>query len=571
MLDDRDIAFDHTLDNIDCRCRIKFYSVAPSIRAYGIDSLIQKISFGRSDLANRPVISADIVRGRKLAILIGVVGIHELTVFVDAVCCSGQRSIALRCSGLHVGLCNGHAELFQIIAEALFGDAIPFDGSRLIVRDYVTDRCIDFLKCVAVSDQNILEHRRAAGIRDSVLINGKAAEGGSVKMKLNAFHKPVLGSLGDFEVSALQDIVKRDGSCLTADNGNPVGFLRLVTVVALFRYGIGSRHEVLNEDLAICVSCHGLVHTFPCNGKSKTGHNTVLGCFDNLCGTVAHHNLQEGLYGIADRCGVGDSVLMSALMLSVTPGNETGTCLALRGGNDHRFLGSSCRCNGQFVPVYAEVHTGHVGSKGILREDVVGIGERGGILAAVPFKLDLRSTSGALFHETRNDGMTLHAGNDTVIVFTDLTIKRMSGSEHILNRVIAARAHMVKVSITFTHDRFPYKDLSGIDMSDFVRVLCILGTPGQGKITMIPVLKDSAKQQLDIIRLNGVVQIARIVVPEILTEARHGFTYHSVDSRFDAVDNLSVISIHAMDCHNISIMGVPAIHVRQGRMAPSLV
>ena len=88
---------------------------------------------------------------------------------------------------------------------------------------------------------------------------------------------------------------------------------------------------------------------------------------------------------------------------------------------------------------------------------------------------------------------------------------------------------------------------------------------------MVAVLHDAAQKDLDIVRLDGVVQIAWVIVPEIFTEAAHRFAHLSFNCRLNAVADLSIIAVHTVKRGQIHIVGMPSVHMCQRRVTPDLI
>lgn len=263
--------------------------------------------------------------------------------------------------------------------------------------------------------------------------------------------------------------------------------------------------------------------------------------------------------------------MTAGLMFAVAPDNNTGSRLILCRTDCHRVCRGSGSSDCELIAADAEVHAGYVGSKAEVGENPVGVGQGGRILAAVPLKLDFLSAPGALFHKARNLCVVLNTGDDAVVIGIDPAVQWMTGSEHGFDGIIAAGAHMIEVGVTLTNDRLPDKDLGGVGMRDLIRIGRVLGTPCCGERTVIAVLHDAAQKNLDIVRLDGVVQVAGVIVPEILTEAAHRFAHLSFNCRLNTVADLSVITVHTVKRGQIHIVGMPSVHMCQRRVTPDLI
>jgi hypothetical protein len=125
--------------------------------------------------------------------------------------------------------------------------------------------------------------------------------------------------------------------------------------------------------------------------------------------------------------------------------------------------------------------------------------------------------AGALTHKARILNMALNTGNDAVVIRINFTFQRMIRTNNRFNSVFTARAHMIKVRITLTDNSFPNKKLCCDCMSHHISIVS-LRFPRRGDITLITVLHDSAEQNFNVIRLNGVVVLAGVIVPEVFTK-----------------------------------------------------
>ena len=143
--------------------------------------------------------------------------------------------------------------------------------------------------------------------------------------------------------------------------------------------------------------------------------------------------------------------------------------------------------------------------------------------------------------------MALNAGNDAAVIGINATFERMTRADNKFHSILTACAHMIKVRITLTDNGFPYEELGSDCMCHLICICVVLGLPRSGDITLITILHDSAEQDFDVIRFNGIVVLAGIVVPEILTKARIGITHISRNTGFDAVADIFCIRAHRTD------------------------
>ena len=144
----------------------------------------------------------------------------------------------------------------------------------------------------------------------------------------------------------------------------------------------------------------------------------------------------------------------------------------------------------------------------------------------------------------------------------------MIGGNQRQDLVIAAGAHMVKVRIALAHNRFPNEQLGSEGVGQLIRIGIVLRSPRGGKVALIAILHDTAQQQLNVVRLDGVVVLAGIVIPEILTEAVIGIADISGKAGLDAVAHLPVEGIHAMQGSIVAGSCCPAVHIAFRGVSP---
>ena len=98
-------------------------------------------------------------------------------------------------------------------------------------------------------------------------------------------------------------------------------------------------------------------------------------------------------------------------------------------------------------------------------------------------------------------------------------------------------------------------------MGQLIRIGIVLRSPRGGEIALIAILHDTPQQQLNIVRLDGVVVLAGIVIPKILTEAVIGIADISGKAGLDAVAHLPVKGIHTVQGGVVAGACCPAVHI----------
>ena len=124
MLNDFNIALDNVLVYAE-NAFVVFNGVFLGFCADRIDGLIELIALRRLNLPDSPIIAADIFLCSEFAVLIGGVGINQLIAVIDAVLCSGKRSVALCLLCFSIGLFYGYGKLLQNIDKFTFSRLVP--------------------------------------------------------------------------------------------------------------------------------------------------------------------------------------------------------------------------------------------------------------------------------------------------------------------------------------------------------------------------------------------------------------------------------------------------------------
>ena len=521
VLDDGDIALLHLLAHSHSRRSVRLNGVIGRLCTDRINGAVQQITLGGGDLTNRPVVAADIIAGGELAVLVGVVGIHKLIALIDAVGSTGKRSIPLCCSGLAVTLGDGDIELLEDVGNTLIGYAVPFHCGALTVGNHIANGGVHLLQRVAGADEHILKSRHTVFIGNSKFIYRQATERGSKKVELHALIQSVLGGLGHGQIAAAEYIVEGNRRRLSGEHGNTVAFLGHILVIALLGDGINAGHQIVDVNFTVSVGGNGLIDALAGDGEGNAVHPAVLAGLDDFGAAVADLQLEKRSYRVADGGRIGDGILNAAVgaVLIVRPNKNAAAGSTSTCGDRHIAAGSRIGGDGERIARHAEMEARLTGGEGKLRQYTVGIRKLGNILTAVPRKLNGLCAAAASAHKARANGMALHAVLDAVVIVHDSAIQRMIGGNQRQDLVIAAGAHMVKVRIALAHNRFPNEQLGSEGVGQLIRIGIVLRSPRGGEIALIAILHDTPQQQLNIVRLDGVVVLAGIVIPEILTEA----------------------------------------------------
>ncbi len=223
------------------------------------------------DFTDCPVRIADVIAGGELAVFVRGKAVNEGISLIQPIG-AGQRAVALGCSGFHIALSDGDAELLEDIVHGFIRDLIPFDDSRLGIRHHIADGGIRLLQHIACADEHVFKTRHP-GVRHGVLVHRLPGEGCAIQVEGHALRQPVFAGFGNFQAAALQLVVEIHGSGLAADDGHALGFLGFILINRLLGYGINARVEVGDVDLARGIG--GLGGVIPLAGDSKGNPSTL--------------------------------------------------------------------------------------------------------------------------------------------------------------------------------------------------------------------------------------------------------------------------------------------------------
>ena len=475
VLDDGNFALDDLLGHIVCR-GVVFHGVVFCLCADGINGAVQQIALGGRDLTDGPVVTTDIVFRGKLPVCVGGVGVHKLVALIDTVDGTGKGGIALRQTRFGVALGDSDIPLFQDVRKALVCDGVPFHRRRLLFGDDIADRRINFLQRVARADQHIGKHGFARAVGHGVFVHRKSRKRSAVEVEFHALVQAVLGGLGHDESSALQGVIEIDRCHLTADDGDTAHLLRLVFVIALLDDGVNAGGKVVDLNDTACARRNGLVHTVAGDRKGNALYLAVLAGLDDFGTAVADLDVQIALYGIVHRLRIGDGILQLSVRAvhAVRPSDNTAPLrIFLFGCNGDGIARRIVRRDSQRVSADGKTNTRSICGEHIIGEHTVGIGQRGGIGLAVPFKLNILSFSRRLRKKARHLGMPLNACRNGIVIAHDPTVQRVVRADLLHDGAFAARADLVEIGITLTNDGFPNQKLRGNGVSQLVAALIL--------------------------------------------------------------------------------------------------
>ena len=341
MLDNSDIAFHNLFGHIICGL-IVFHSIKLRFSTDLMDCTIEKITLGRCDFTDCPVIITDIFLCCELSVLIRNILIHKGFALIDTVNCSCKSSVALRCAFLSVALCYGYAELFENVREVPCRYFFPVNRCGLICRHDITDCGINFLNGVwgSTTDKHIAEQSDAVFICYGIFINLNTGKGSSVKAKCDTLNPIILRGFDNLKITSFENIIEVDFCHLTGNDSYSVNLLRNIFVDRLFRYRVNAGHKVIKLEFTAVSGCYRLIDSVTADSKLNAVNLAVLTCLDNLTRTVDNLHFYKSADRVADFLSISNHILntVAVLMDTVSPYNYTSADTVFLCGCDCKFL-----------------------------------------------------------------------------------------------------------------------------------------------------------------------------------------------------------------------------------------
>ena len=142
-----------------------------------VHGIVQQIALAGREFPDGPIVSADIIRGGKLAAFVGDVGVHQFLAFENAVDGTGKDSVSLRQTRFGIPLGEGGAPLFQHIADLRLRDRVPLHRCCLVLRDNIADARIHLGEDVVRANEHVGEHRFSVASSHGVFVHRKPGKG----------------------------------------------------------------------------------------------------------------------------------------------------------------------------------------------------------------------------------------------------------------------------------------------------------------------------------------------------------------------------------------------------------
>ena len=208
MLDNGDIAFNDVLIHIGI-LGVEFYGVVLSRAVNVIDSCVEQVTLRRSDFTDAPIITAYIVVGDKVTVLIGCISVYESFTLIYTVHSAAESGIALSLAvssaqflnhfiGIAVNQLYGNtttailvgkfgveliyigSPLLQNVLKGFLSHFVPLNDCTLTFRNDIADRGIYFFNGEVRADKNILESGNTVLVGSCIFIDLNSAERSAV-------------------------------------------------------------------------------------------------------------------------------------------------------------------------------------------------------------------------------------------------------------------------------------------------------------------------------------------------------------------------------------------------------
>ena len=196
MLDNRDFAENRILCNHH-RNGIVFDCKVFRFCADMVHSFVEQISLRRNQLAERPILTADVFLGCERIVTVCCIGINELVAVIDTVYSTFECCVPLRFACNAVLFLDGYGEFLERVFKGCVCNGIPFYIGCLRIGNHVLNACVDFLERIAATNENIFKICLACAVGDRIGVDFQAAVGRTEQMESMPLKQTVLGGFGD--------------------------------------------------------------------------------------------------------------------------------------------------------------------------------------------------------------------------------------------------------------------------------------------------------------------------------------------------------------------------------------
>ena len=162
--------------------------------------------------------------------------------------------------------------------------------------------------------------------------------------------------------------------------------------------------------------------------------------------------------------------------------------------------------------------------------------------------------------------MILNTCYHTVVVRQDFTAEWVCSAYTFKHGIVSAGRNVIKACVSFSDNRFPNQNLSGISVCDTVGVAFILRLPACRNTSTIAVLQDTTDKQANIIAGNRTVRAD--VIEEILAFFGESIASPLSCTRFNTVGDIARIRTHCTKSRIFRGQAFPTVHIVEIAVSP---
>ena len=162
--------------------------------------------------------------------------------------------------------------------------------------------------------------------------------------------------------------------------------------------------------------------------------------------------------------------------------------------------------------------------------------------------------------------MILNTCYHTVVVRQDFTAEWVCSAYTFKHGIVSAGRNVIKACVSFSDNRFPNQNLSGISVCDAVCVAFILRLPACRNTSTVAVLQDTTDKQANVIAGNRSVRAD--VIKEVLVLFGESISSPLTCTRFNTVGNIARIRTHCTKSCIFCGQAFPTVHIVEIAVSP---
>ena len=162
--------------------------------------------------------------------------------------------------------------------------------------------------------------------------------------------------------------------------------------------------------------------------------------------------------------------------------------------------------------------------------------------------------------------MILNTCYHTVVVRQDFTAEWVCSAYTFKHGIVSAGRNVIKACVSFSDNRFPNQNLSGISVCDAVCVAFILRLPACRNTSTVAVLQDTTDKQANVIAGNRSVRAD--VIKEVLVLFGESISSPLTCTRFDTVGDIARIRTHCTKSRIFRGQAFPTVHIVEIAVSP---